>query len=113
MTTSVTFDLATIISVICGLVTNFFVQQAISKKDKKAQSDAEIEKAKLLAEVEKQKAVEFALLSQAVKEMKIKFDKETGGNSGGLREAVNSTKDDVREIREMMVQHLESHGAKT
>ena len=102
MTTSVTFDLATIISVICGLITNFFVQRVISKKDKKAQLEAET-----------QKAVEFALLSQAVTEMKTKFDKETGGNSGGLREAVNSTKDDVREIREMMVQHLESHGAKT
>ena len=45
------------------------------------------------------KLVSDALLAQKVTDLKEKFDKETGGNSGGMREAINTIRDtQIKEV---------------
>lgn len=55
------------------------------------------------------KATALALLQQAFSEFKIQFDKETGGNSGGLREAVNGLKDGQTRLEGLIQDHNKFH----
>ena len=65
------------------------------KKDHKESVGATI-----AAEVDRQ--VKQDAMQATLKDLKEKFDKETGGNSGGLREAVNNIQDRQARIKDIL-----------
>jgi len=76
-----------------GLCVTLFINGQINRKQRKKES-------KKQNDLDTERAVDFALVRQTVMDMSYKFDKETGGNSGGLREAINDLKKDVEEIKD-------------
>ena len=109
-------DIVTVASVVTTIVLARRSDKKDRKKDEAARVAAEEAKAKALAAADIKRAEEFATLAQSVKDMKDKFDKETGGNSGGFREALNGVKSTIEkvdqsvvEVRGLVFQHLEAH----
>lgn len=57
-------------------------------------------KKSILAIIKDMLATALADVQRDVQELKERFAKETGGNSNGLRQAVNETKADVASVKE-------------
>ena len=120
MAVAVTLEVSGLVGVVVTLGLNGLANRRFKKNEAKTQRVHEKEvalhkitadklAAEKVAEVEKIKAVEIAIMGTKLDNLTKRFDSETGGNSGGLREAVNSVSDRLVGVETMIRDHVQFH----
>ena len=92
MQTQVSVDVVGIVAVVIAVYSNGQINRRAKRKEIAA-----------TIEIEKSRAAELATLTAQVTDLKEKLDAETGGNSGGIREKVNSMDEKVDWIKDAFV----------